>query len=373
MDGAQEQSVSQALLAVQPGPARQRQHLYDQPSRPRGLRRRCVAGCDQLGERRTDRRCQHDRRLRRHQHEQFHRAGRADLSRNRHLLPARVPIGPHRREISPRQRRGATDPGSTSARGAAFAAESPRSRDKAAPPLFKAIAGILPNPDMYMRTAVAPFGVRGPSGRERAEDERRHDRARSLAARLADERVSHVIDLIATAFTREGKPLGSRRQTARLTLRPTEAARRGTRSFRDSTLKPGRYQLRFATHNAALEKSGSVYVDVDVPDFAKEQLSLSGVVLATDPALPAAGVDLARRNRSGHANDPAQFQRAGQGDGLPAGLPGRNKPPQPGLRSHHDPGRPGRRGLSSPTRRSSRPPFRARGRPTSGSRCRWRR
>lgn len=161
---------------------------------------------------------------------------------------------------------------------------------KAAPPIFKAIAGILPNPDMYMRTALAPFGV---AERPGATELKRSAVAITLGLSQpgSPERVSHVIDLISTAFTREGKPMGSRRQTARLTLRPSEGDARYEILTR-LDLKPGRYQLRFATHNTALEKSGSVYVDVDVPDFAKEKLSLSGVVLAVDPALPAAGADL---------------------------------------------------------------------------------
>jgi len=161
---------------------------------------------------------------------------------------------------------------------------------RAAPPIFKAIAGILPNPDMYMRTALAPFGVA-----ERRGGTELKMSAVTIALGLSQpgspERVSHVIDLISTAFTREGKPMGNRRQTARLTLRPSqEDARYEILTRLD--LKPGRYQLRFATHNAALEKSGSVYVDVDVPDFAKEKLSLSGVVLAADPSLPAAGAEV---------------------------------------------------------------------------------
>ena len=161
---------------------------------------------------------------------------------------------------------------------------------KPAPAVFKAIAGILPNPEMYMRTALASFGVAerpGAAGLKMGAV----TIALGLSQPASRERVSHVIDLIATAFTREGKPIAHRRQTARLTLRPSEGdARYEILSRLD--LKPGRYQLRFATHNAALDKSGSVYVDVEVPDFAKDKLSLSGVVLAANPALPAAGADL---------------------------------------------------------------------------------
>src|SRR5205814_5800209 len=49
-------------------------------------------------------------------------------------------------------------------------------------------------------------------------------------------------------------------------------------------LKPGRYTLRLAAHNADRRKDGSVFVDVDVPDFANLGLSLSGVILQSSNA-----------------------------------------------------------------------------------------
>ena len=48
-------------------------------------------------------------------------------------------------------------------------------------------------------------------------------------------------------------------------------------------LKPGRYNVRYSAHSARLDKTGSVYTDVTVPDFEKEKLSLSGVVVSGDP------------------------------------------------------------------------------------------
>jgi hypothetical protein len=53
-------------------------------------------------------------------------------------------------------------------------------------------------------------------------------------------------------------------------------------------LKPGRYNLRFALQNSAAQPVGSVYTDVTVPDFAKEPLSLSGLVVSASPAPVAA-------------------------------------------------------------------------------------
>ena len=57
-------------------------------------------------------------------------------------------------------------------------------------------------------------------------------------------------------------------------------------------LKPGRYNLRFAVHNAALGKSGSVYAEVEVPNFEKDAVSLSGVAVSVAHGLAAAGKDL---------------------------------------------------------------------------------
>jgi hypothetical protein len=50
-------------------------------------------------------------------------------------------------------------------------------------------------------------------------------------------------------------------------------------------LKPGRYNLRFATERASDGKTGSVYTDIVVPDFAKAPLSMSGVALEAVPGV----------------------------------------------------------------------------------------
>jgi hypothetical protein len=49
-------------------------------------------------------------------------------------------------------------------------------------------------------------------------------------------------------------------------------------------LRPGRYMLRIAATSEA--RSGGVFVDVDVPDFAKEPLSASGLILQRRPVPP---------------------------------------------------------------------------------------
>jgi hypothetical protein len=45
-------------------------------------------------------------------------------------------------------------------------------------------------------------------------------------------------------------------------------------------LDPGRYQLRLAAESSLQQKSGSVFCDIDVPDFSKSALALSGLVVS---------------------------------------------------------------------------------------------
>jgi hypothetical protein len=56
-------------------------------------------------------------------------------------------------------------------------------------------------------------------------------------------------------------------------------------------LKPGRYLLRYSVRSESLDKTGSVYTDLTVPDFSKAALSLSGIVLSATPAPRTAPAD----------------------------------------------------------------------------------
>jgi len=150
--------------------------------------------------------------------------------------------------------------------------------------LTNALAGILPNPDIELQATVAPFAVPG-SGEAAL--------AIVMGVRqpppIADEQeVNETLEMLISAFTTNGDARGSLRRTVRLTARAGEPLSYDVLSRLD--LKPGRYQLRLAVESSLFDKSGSVYYEVEVPDFAKEALSLSGVVLSatgSHPSLPA--------------------------------------------------------------------------------------
>jgi hypothetical protein len=55
----------------------------------------------------------------------------------------------------------------------------------------------------------------------------------------------------------------------------------GIRIVNRMELPAGRYQIRVAAHDTGGGKVGSVLYDLDVPDFTKDDLSMSGIVIAS--------------------------------------------------------------------------------------------
>jgi VWFA-related protein len=160
-----------------------------------------------------------------------------------------------------------------------------RGADVEPSPLLTAMAGFLPKGDVPMRAMAAPFAL--PRGR---------DVGVAIVARLehapVETRTVQSVELAATAFDVDGRAKGSRRLNARVVLLPTDGRQAEYEVLSRIDLRPGRYNLRIAAHNPALGVSGSVYYDIDVPDFSRQGLSLSGVVLGSDPGLPSAPRDV---------------------------------------------------------------------------------
>lgn len=162
-------------------------------------------------------------------------------------------------------------------------AEAKAAKKPAPPPLLKAMSGVLPDGGLPMRAAVAPFAVPG-------------EQTVAVAVTIGVQqpplgtRAGESVTLVTRAFSPEGAARGSREDTVTLNLSP---ARRGDEFTRYELLsklelKPGRYELRMSAQSTAFDKRGSVYAEVEVPDFAKLPLSMSGVVLSATPGVPSA-------------------------------------------------------------------------------------
>jgi hypothetical protein len=75
--------------------------------------------------------------------------------------------------------------------------------------------------------------------------------------------------------------------TITLNLRPetkTRVQETGVRSLNRLVIPPGRYQLRVAVNQISTGAVGSVLYDLDVPDFSKTPLSISGIALTSAAA-----------------------------------------------------------------------------------------
>jgi len=151
-----------------------------------------------------------------------------------------------------------------------------------------AIAGLLPKIDLPMSLAVAPFAVPG-------------QKNATLAIVIGVEspaprrqgRVTERFDLRVAVYA----PTGERRAAIQqvMTVAVNASGEGGTVRFEHLArldLPPGRYHVRAAAKRlieGATEDSsgreGSVYADVDVPDFRREPLALTGVSLNVSPSV----------------------------------------------------------------------------------------
>ena len=148
-------------------------------------------------------------------------------------------------------------------------------------PLATAMAGFLPKGDVPMQVTALPFALPG-----------RSEAGVAIVARVQQppvtKRTVQRVELLTTAFDTAGKARASRRQTARVTMLPSDTSVATYEVLSRIDLKPGRYNLRIAAHNPAVEKSGSVFYDIDVPDFRKDGLWLSGAALTVSPGIASA-------------------------------------------------------------------------------------
>ena len=150
---------------------------------------------------------------------------------------------------------------------------------KSAPPSAAAVAisGPVPRGALPMRVSVAPF--RAPAGSSSA--------ATVVVTLGLEHKVAGAdeqsFDVELRAFTTEGSSRAGERRTGTLTLRPPLPGEAAADLLSTIALAPGRYELRIGAHLSPAAVEGGIFADLDVPDFAKDRVSLSGVLIETTP------------------------------------------------------------------------------------------
>ena len=168
-----------------------------------------------------------------------------------------------------------------------FRAVADRPARRTLSPTTRALADAIPQSDLPLRLNVATFAPPASAA----------DRAAAVVAvalgvtaeRPEEGAAPQTLDVEVRVFDPEGrKQFGEK--THRVDLSPRTAGPRLYDVISRFDLKPGRYNVRASAHNAALDRSGSVYADFVVPDYREHRISLSHVVI-TAPGSTAAPAD----------------------------------------------------------------------------------
>jgi VWFA-related protein len=151
-------------------------------------------------------------------------------------------------------------------------------------PLRAAVSGLWPNGDVALTVAAVPLATPNLTGALVASVVRvtqAFDVPMLLSGPQAP--VAGVVNVYSGAFDRQGRALASSRQTLQVVPRAVTARTFEYEVVSRLELKPGRYELRTAVEDARLGRSGSVYTYVDVPDYQRAAVALSGVLMSVSP------------------------------------------------------------------------------------------
>jgi len=141
-------------------------------------------------------------------------------------------------------------------------------------PLDKAFGAALPGGELTVRAAAAPFLV--PGQREAAV-------LLTIGMRqpLSDRAVPATVRTTAAMFDEGWKPRGGSSASVGLTFPAGPGGDFDYDIVSRMAARSGRYQVRVGGEVDG--QAGSVFVDVDVPDYSREPMTLSGLVLGADP------------------------------------------------------------------------------------------
>ena len=146
------------------------------------------------------------------------------------------------------------------------------------PGVGAALASPVPVGGVTLRAFAAPFRGRGKTASVAIALEM-DPRGLGLVEQQ-DGGLRGAIDVRLVPTDVRAKALPQIRQLGNITV-PADARaavdREGLRVLTKTDLQPGRYQLRIAVGTG--QRGGSVIYDLDVPDFSKKELSMSGVAL----------------------------------------------------------------------------------------------
>lgn len=179
-----------------------------------------------------------------------------------------------------RSRRGYTAP-----RGKAPAPAKVAAGDKTSPQVREALDSPLPLPGITLNVFAAPFKGTAPNTAVAVTIEAAGN---DFGFNEKDGKLITDYEVSTIAIDQQGKIKGGDSSIVNFALKPENRQRFGQTGVRVSTrlqLPPGRYQLRVAARESGTGRVGSVNYDLDVPDFTKDPIALSGIAISSASGL----------------------------------------------------------------------------------------
>jgi len=183
----------------------------------------------------------------------------------------RIEVKVNRRGLTVVTRRGFSTP--------APATPVPPADDTAPPALTSAIERLMPDADLPLTMSAAPFA--SPDGKGATLAIVVGAVLPAMPPTATPPSARHV-DLVSRVYDQQGRSLGGARQNVDLTVDWPQAALspRRLEALSKVDVRPGDHELRVALGTDSPERTGSVFAQVSVPNFANAPLALSGVLLS---------------------------------------------------------------------------------------------
>jgi VWFA-related protein len=188
----------------------------------------------------------------------------------------RIEVKVRREGMEVRTRKGYTAP-----RGKAPAQTRQSPNEKTSPELRQALDSPLPLPALTLRAFAAPFKGAAPNASVAVSIEAE---GKDLVFQEKDGKFVNDLEMSVVALDAASKVRDGSRDVVNMGLKPDTQARvaqTGIRMQSRLKLPPGRYQLRMAARETGGGRVGSVAYDLDVPDFTKAPLTMSGILIAS--------------------------------------------------------------------------------------------
>jgi VWFA-related protein len=135
------------------------------------------------------------------------------------------------------------------------------------------LMGLMTPPGVFLRASALPIA--------RAADGRSVDVDLVLTVRFPAplRPTPDTLTIVRNIYDADGRPGPPARETVETELQPIAGDELPYDLHSRLSLAPGRYQIRFNVQSRALGRGASIFADVEVPDFARSPLSISGLIL----------------------------------------------------------------------------------------------